>query len=205
MANVGLHQLDAFDVNAEGGRNNSVRWKKWLRRLDNYLEAASIENDRKKITTLLHVAGEHVLDIYEAKRNTGTQRAEEKYDDIVKLLNEYFEPQKNVDMNVLIFRQASQRAGESIDKFYVRLKGLASDCEFADDTEEQIKLQILSTCIDKRIRVKAAQEKMDLASVLKFGQALEHGAEAANGFATVKKEYGATLRAHIKWLNRIDT
>ena len=51
---------------------------------------------------------------------------DEKYAVIVKLLSDYFSPQKNTSISILIFRQASQRQGEGIDAFVVRLKSLTA-------------------------------------------------------------------------------
>lgn len=85
-----------------------------------------------------------------------------------------------------------QRQGESIDAYYVRLKMLAKDCEFGEKLDNEIKLQIISTCSDKRIKYKAAQETIELKDLLKFAQALEYGSEAIGNNTLTKKEVGST-------------
>jgi hypothetical protein len=116
---------------------------------------------------------------------------------LTSLLNEYFTPQVNTDLETLIFRQASQHQGESIGSFFIRLKALSAGCKFGDKSqiENQIKLQILQTCLDKRIKVKAAQENMTLDAVLKFAQALVSGSKALN-MNIYKKEVGEPRQVH---------
>ena len=75
----GLLQLAAFDVDLDGGRSNATRWKTWIRRFNNYLVANGIAGDQKQIATLLHVAGEKIEEIYEAKRKTNVEKKDEKF------------------------------------------------------------------------------------------------------------------------------
>ena len=194
MAGLALRTPETFNVDVDGGRSNGLRWTKWLRNFNNFI-GPHIEklNEVQQIQALLNVAGDDVTDIYEAKRDETKLKKDEKYKDIVKLLDEYFSPQVNTDSETLIFRRASQRQGESINSFYIRLKTLSAGCNFGDKDQiaNQIKLQIIQTCLDKRIKVKAAQESMNLDAVLKFAQALESGSEALN-MNMYKKEIGST-------------
>ncbi|CAF0957915.1 unnamed protein product [Brachionus calyciflorus] len=73
-----LMATSSFKVDLDGGRSNRIRWAKWLRRFN--LEAIGETGDRKKIAMLLHVGGESVEEIYEAKREVETRKENEKYE-----------------------------------------------------------------------------------------------------------------------------
>ncbi|RNA25237.1 Retrovirus-related Pol poly from transposon, partial [Brachionus plicatilis] len=180
-----------FDVEIDGGRSNATRWTSWIRRFDAFLEASSITDDRPCIATLLHVGGDKIEEIYEVKRNASTLKKDEKYAVVKKMFSDCFSPQKNIDMSTLQFRQTYQRQGEGIDACSVRLKTLATSCEFGTSTDREIKLQLIQGCLDKRIKLKAAQDNVTLEEILKFAQSLEFSSEAVN-INLYKKEQGSS-------------
>jgi hypothetical protein len=184
-----MAKFERFDVDLDGGKSNSSRWVIWLRRFDLYIEANAITGDRKKIATLLTEAGSGVEEIYEAMRDGTKAKADEKYAEISKLISDHFAPQKNLNMSRLKFRETSHHIGESIDEYFVRLKTAARECEFAD-TDNEILLQLIQGCNDKRVKLKASQETISLANLLKFIQSLEYSTEisSAPGY---RKEQGA--------------
>ena len=160
-------------------------------RFDLYFEAIKVKTDRRQIVLLLHIGGDKIEKIYEAKRDSSKARKDEKYADISKLLTDHFAPQKNTNVSILTFRQASQRQAEGIDAFVVCLKTLASACGFGTDAETKVKLQVMQGCLDKRVKIKASQEDtISFAGLIKFAQALEFSAEALSG-PWFKKEPGA--------------
>ena len=124
-----------FNVEIDGGRENASRREQWLSRFDLYLEAIEAKTDRQQIALLLHIGGDKIEEIYEAKRDSSKARKDEKYADISKHLTDHFAHQKNTNVSILTFRQASQRQGECIDAFVVRLKILASTCGFGTYAE----------------------------------------------------------------------
>ena len=100
-----MSRFERFDVDLEGGKNNSSRWNVWSRRFDLYIEANEIKGDRKQIATLLNEAGSGVEEIYEAIRDATVAKANEKYKDISKLISDHFAPQKNLNISKLKFGQ----------------------------------------------------------------------------------------------------
>ncbi|CAF0957951.1 unnamed protein product [Brachionus calyciflorus] len=87
----------------------------------------------RKIAMLLHVGGESVEEIYEAKRDVKTRK----------------------EMKNLPILEEIQRNGEGIDAFIVRLRTLAVSCNFGEKLDGEVKLQLISGCLDKRIKIKA--------------------------------------------------
>jgi len=70
------------------------------------------------------------------------------------------------------FRHMSQRLGESIDSFTVRLRAAAVGCEF-HNSDLEVKMQIIMTANSTRVRQKGKSETISLADLLKFARAIE--------------------------------
>ena len=88
-------------------------------------------------------------------------------------LTDYFDPKKNVEYEIYMFRQAKQNHGESINSYHSRLRQLASTCEFLDNDKE-IKSQTILSCSSQRLRRKALRDKtMTLETLLNEARAIE--------------------------------
>jgi hypothetical protein len=75
-------------------------------------------------------------------------------------------------MSKIKFRDTVQHLNENIDAYYVRLKTAAAACEFTSPDDE-ILLQLIQGCIDKRAKIKATQDTITLADMLKFLRSIE--------------------------------
>ena len=138
------------------------------------------KTDVRQITVLVHVGGESLETIYNAKRDAAVEKKDEKYVSIVKTLNEYFEPRKHSEAETLEFRSLAQNQGEGTDAFLVRLKTQAMLCDFKTDIEYQMNLQIMSGCADKRVKLKAIDEVMSFEAVVKYAQSCEFSGKVVN-------------------------
>ena len=95
-----LPVFPSFDFEVDKSTAGS-RWEKWCAHLENLLTGLYITDDDRKRALLLHYAGERVSDIYDAeKKETGTDYAATK-----KVLNDYFSPKINEQMEIYKFRQ----------------------------------------------------------------------------------------------------
>ncbi|CAB4008082.1 Transposon Ty3-I Gag-Pol poly [Paramuricea clavata] len=124
MANVlDLPAIPPFSVS----ETNSLaqRWEKWTNSLDYYIRASGISDQKQKRAILLHLVGSEVQEIFETLPDTG-----EDYKTALEKLNAHFNPCKNIAFERHVFRQATQRADESMDAFVTRLRTLAKTCQF---------------------------------------------------------------------------
>ena len=154
--------------NPEPTDTAASRWDRWIKRFENYLVAKDITKDTRKCALLLHHGGEEVFEIKEAL-TTG----EEKYEELKGKLTDYFAPKHNREYEVFMFRQASQQASETLDKFYTRLCQLAKNCEF-HEVDREIKLQIIQKCQLSKVRDKGLSNPLlSLEDLLKYGRTLE--------------------------------
>ena len=135
--------------NVDDPNNIAVRWNRWTKRLETYITATGITDDKQMRSLLLFCAGDAVHeDIRQLTRSTRSRRL---YKATLKLLTDHFSPKKNRTFEIYTFRQAKQLDGESVAQFYTRLRQLASTCEFTGP-EGEIRSQIIQRCTSKKLR-----------------------------------------------------
>lgn len=125
-------EFPPFDATGDPSTVGS-RWTKWLARFNIYLLSKGITGEEKKLAVLLMRAGEHVHDIYDTldhTRNAVDGVQESVFIQAGRVLSEHFNPKKNREYSIYLFRQAKQGDDESVHQFYLRLMGLAAHCEF---------------------------------------------------------------------------
>lgn len=127
--------------------NAGTRWKKWIGRLENVFVGINLEDDARKRTLLLHYAGERVYDIYDAEKG----EAEAYYAATKQVLQTYFEPKVNTQMDIYNFRKHKQLEGQTLDEFVTKLRQPGKTCAF-DITEKEILTQVIQNCSSNRLR-----------------------------------------------------
>ena len=176
---MALPQFETFDLHSDG--NIGVRFKKWIKRLENLFVAAAIEDVKRQRALLLHFGGQEIYDIYETLDNTG-----DDFETLKGKLIEHLEPKKNKEYAVYMFRQAKQHDGESIDEYVTRLRQLAIDCEF-HEKDCEVKSQIIQCCSSNRLRRKALKTpEITLKGLLDEARALEISETQASGIESTQ-------------------
>ena len=151
-----------------------VRWKRYIAKFEMLTVAMNIQNAHgRKKALLLHVAGDEVFDIFMTftEEQKGGDTAE-GYNTMKQSLLNYFEPKKNLDFEVVKFRQEMQREGETIDSFCTRLRQLALRCDF-ENADRELKVQLLTGTNSKRLKRRALRDEHDLEGILKLARSLE--------------------------------
>lgn len=166
-----LPAFPSFDFEADKS-TAGPRWEKWCARLENLLLGLDITDDGRKRALLLHYAGERVYDIYDAeKKDSGTDFKATK-----KVLDDYFSPKINVQMEIYKFRQYKQRDDQTLDEYVTELRKLSKYCKFADAaaTDKEILSQLIQNCKSNRLRRRALREPdKTLTDILVMGRTLE--------------------------------
>ena len=106
------------------------RWQKWVKSLYYCLGAYGITDGTRKKNMLLHLVA----------------------------LNNHFSVQKAVPYEWSKFHQAHQEQGKSIEEFVTCLRKLSLFCKY-NDQDEQIRDQVLITCLSTELRKKLLTEK----------------------------------------------
>ena len=185
MATRNYEQFTFGSFDASETTSAGYRWKKYLLRFDNMMEAYDI-TDHKRQKALLHHAGEDVFNIYctfEGYKNL-------TFEETCQKMSDYFHPKKCVEFEIHKFRKCSQKENETIDSYNTRLQSLAENCEF-DNKDKEIKMQIIHKCKSDRLRKKALQQSMNLEEILSLERSMEiaslHAAEMSSKDVTVNK------------------
>ena len=142
MASGYLPVFPNFSVHSEQN-TTSIRWGKWIQKLENLFIALDMKCDEKRKATLLHYAGDEVFDIFDnftdqQKGIGATKELEDgsivpnEYGTAKKSLTDHFTPQKNTSYEIFKFRRATQNPDENLDAYHVRLRTLASTCDLQD-------------------------------------------------------------------------
>lgn len=137
----------------EPAESTAIRWEKWIKRFDLYLQARAITSDERKKALLLNCGGEGVFDVYETLKI----QSNINYQTFTQLLSDYFAPKRNREYEVYVFRGLQQGKQQTIDSFHTLLKQKSKYCEF-HDCDGEIKSQIIQKCSDNKVREKGLSE-----------------------------------------------
>ena len=176
MANdLNLPAFPPFDPDID--KNNAgSRWEKWVGRLENLFVGLNIDDVGRKRALLLHYAGDRVYDIYEAEKGETAAT----YTATKKVLKEYSDPKRNIQIDIYSFRTYRQEEGQTLDNFVTELRKKAKDCAF-ENVDKEILSAVIQNCRSSRLRRRALREAdKTLDDILKMGRALEMADSHAN-------------------------
>ena len=102
---------------------------------------------------MLPLAGPDVQDLFLTLPNTG---------DVKDYRKAYFAPKVDSTYARHCFRQLVQAPGETIRQFATRLRRASKDCDYGEDTGNQIRDEILCKCTSTCIKRKLLEERQGL-------------------------------------------
>ena len=119
-----------------------LRWKRWLIAFELFvdgkgliLDEANLNNRQRRRALMLHLAEPDVQDIFLTLPNTGDLK---DYRKAVDALNAYFVPKVGTSYDRHCFRQLIQAPGETIQQFATRLRRASQNCDYGEDTDNQV-------------------------------------------------------------------
>ena len=123
----------------------------------------------QKRQLFLHSAGPRVQDIFFTLTDTGTTYVQAR-----AKLNEYFAPRKNTSYSHYIFRQESQKQGETVAQYITCLRLLGTLCEFGEMLNDFLRDHVIDNYISKRLQTRLLAEKdFSLDKTLEVAAAME--------------------------------
>ena len=166
-----LSRIKPFDPHGDPS-NVGRRWRRWMKSFCLYadskgliIQADKADNKVQRRALLLHSAGEDVQEIFETLADTG---GAVEYEKAEKALNDYFIPKINSTFQNHVFRSMEQQDGETVAQFVTRLKQVVKDCDYGDQSDNQIRDQVVQRCKSHELRRKLLEkgEKLTLALLL---------------------------------------
>ena len=152
-----LPQFEQFKVHSDP-HTAGMRWERWTTRFERLFEAINVvekasdsadqktATDKRRLALVLHYAGSEVEEVFETlPGNVGDKVT---YSKAKPLFKAYFQPKKNVELEVFNFRRCRQEPGENMDAFATRLRQLATRCNF-NDSDLETSLTMLRIFLDE--------------------------------------------------------
>lgn len=221
--------MQPFNVNEDDG-NCAIDWQNWIRSFELFLDVNEIEKSEKKRDWLLHFAGPKVQEIYfnlppdeidEVETdisinpndtngdNTNVagegikSKQVDPYQEVVNKLQKYFAPKTNETFERHVFRQMRQKPDEKIDRFMLRLRTQAKRCGFTDQSDQNLRDQLIVGCKSTQLRRKMlSRDNESLDTFIFTARIMESVAEQEKMFKGEEKENPVTDSLNV---NKIDT
>ena len=163
-----LSNIKPFDSHGDPS-NVGRRWRRWLKSFCLYadskgliIQADSADKVQRR-ALLLHSAGENVQEIFKTLADTG---AAADYVKAEKALNDYFIPKVNLTYQNHVFCSMEQKDGETVAQFVTRLKQVVKDCDYGDQSDNQIRDQVVQQCKSHALRSKLLEKEENLTLAL---------------------------------------
>ncbi|KAK6493915.1 hypothetical protein HHUSO_G330 [Huso huso] len=141
---VKFHPPDNFDF------SRPELWPEWRQRFLRYRIATKLdkESGEVQVCTLIYSLGkeaENVLKTFTFDTNTD----DKDYDIVMRKMDEYFVPKRNIIHERARFHQRVQKQGETIEEYIRSLYELAETCAFGDAKSESIRDRLVIGILDK--------------------------------------------------------
>jgi len=154
-------------------------WTAYSERLVEYFTANDVGETVKKRAILLSVVG---ASTYQLIRNlVAPQKPTEKsFDDLVKLVQEHYQPNRSVIVQRFKFNFRTQQSGESVATFVAELKRLSEHCHYGDTLDDMLRDRLVCGIANTRLQRRLlAEPKLTFKKALELAQAQETAEEGA--------------------------
>ena len=121
--------VEQFVIEKSSTTNLSKKWDVWKDDFSLFVMASGINNVDQKKALLLYIAGEEVREIYRAMP-ANANNVVDTYDSIIRKLDDYFKPKKNLSYERYVFKKAKQLEDEDAATYITKLRTLAESCKW---------------------------------------------------------------------------
>ena len=174
---LNIPAIQPFYISENEASSLSQRWSKWRRGFEIYIIASAVTDNTQRKALLLHFAGEQVQELF----GTFPDHNKFTYDESLQVLNDYFEPKKNLIYERYLFKSCKQSMNESTDQYATRLRKLSETCDFKTLVEEEVRDQIVTFCFNSSMRRRFLREvNLTLENLLSIARNIEMSEYQAN-------------------------
>ncbi|XP_055539364.1 uncharacterized protein LOC129726547 [Wyeomyia smithii] len=155
-------------------------WEEWHRSCEIVLELKKIESQHEKLLFLLARGGRGLQRIYHHLASVEGEKYPEpvkvpfapqevpEYDNAIKRLNAFFVGKRNERVELKVFRSLRQAAGETFNRYMLRLRTQAACCNFGEREEKELLQQITVGAMDERVRDKGLESTLNLDELVNY-------------------------------------
>lgn len=145
-------------LNLDNIDNCYPQWQRFKQSFKIFMMAAGYEklSETRKAAILLNCVGQQTQELY---FNVLKMEEKPKLEDVIKVLDNYFEPKQNELINSFNFNKRCQEDGESFDNFYSALRKMSENCNFGEQKERMLRDRIVIGVNDHRLQQKLLEIK----------------------------------------------
>jgi len=161
-----LIQMTQFIPGGHPEENGRI-WQRWKKEFQTRLRYFRIDAVADMVDAINIYGGERVRELIELLPNRPNPENVNRtaFDEIICKLDHHFKPQVNSDGARARLDKLQQLDTETMAQYYVRIKQIASDCNFPDP-DDAIRSKILHTMRDDRLRREAMIKSYTLQELL---------------------------------------
>ena len=125
-------------------------WMSYSERLQEYFTANDMNAAAKKCT-LLNMVG---ASTYQLIKNlvTPAKPTEKAFDDLVRLVQDHYQPNRSVIVQRFKFNSQSRLPGESVTAFVAELQRLPEHCQYGDTLDDKLRDRLVCEIADKGLQ-----------------------------------------------------
>nr|XP_055071051.1 uncharacterized protein K02A2.6-like [Misgurnus anguillicaudatus] len=156
---VTIGHMEAFDESVEP-------WTTYIERFEHFIEANSIDVD-KKVPVLLSVVGGKTYGLLRSLIAPEKLR-EKSFKHITDTLQQHFSPKPLIIAERFRFHRRNQEEGESVTQYVAVLRGLSEHCEFGGHLDDALRDRFVCG-----LKSEATQKRLLTETTLTFQRAVE--------------------------------
>ena len=177
-----------------------MQWARWVKRFEGAMSVFEVKSNNKK-AMLLHYMG---VDSYNLLcDHISPEEPEDKtYEQIVKCLDELFDPKPLEMVELWKFRQRLQTEGETVTEFITALQKVAANCDFGQYLTKALRNQLVFGVRNPRIRNRLIEERnLTLEKAKQIALAMEAAGDGAEVLNSRSAEVLNSRGAEVKEVN----
>ena len=123
---------------------DATSWKDFKEEFHIYLMASGQEkiDDTQKISLLVYQMGSQYVKVFKNELSFANEQDSKKFKTVIEKFDAYFEPKKLLKAHITKFQARKQLPNESITEFITVLRDLAKLCEFKEQEDNMLSVQI---------------------------------------------------------------
>ena len=155
------------------------KWEEWLEGFESMVAAMSVTTEKDKGNMLFYYLGSATRKVIKRRDDVGAEDADDCYTSLTTALNNYFKPKLNRVYGMNMLHQVTQKQGESIDNYLLRVKDKIAAIEIEKLEKQRIidlitLAHLVNNYKDKHVKHKAIRDDLSLAEFMKTARAAEH-------------------------------
>jgi hypothetical protein len=167
-----------------------ANWKDFKEEFGIYLVASGQEkaDDVQKISLLVYQMGKQYVKVFKNELPFENENERKTLKTVLQKFDAYFEPKKLLKAHITKFQARKQLPNETITEYITALRDLAKLCEFKDQEDNMLSVQISNGVSNQALRKKLWEDDLTLNQILEKCQTFELRESSAKLYAEAEQK-----------------